>query len=663
MTMPFPWSPMRSARILALVLPTALLGTGHAHAQTIYVTTYEDDTDFAAPQQVAQLPGPDGVVSMREAVTAANNTPGPQTIGFQIPTSLWGLGTVGPRLRNEGSPWVITDDGLTIDGTTQTAFTGDTNPNGHEVLFMNAHPSYLGSPFFSVYASGCTFRGLDQMLNRGYGLALYGSFNVVVGNRISGLLYAAVLIEGNDNVVGGTAPGEGNDLSSGNEGVRIEATASGNRIVGNFLHGSVHGVLIREDATGNQVGGFSPGEANWFSETGYTGEHGYPNGALVGLESDGNVIRGNRIGTNESGTGKGEGVATVGIEVRRASFNVIEFNVIGGMSGRGISIDDGSSGNAVIENWIGVDQTGQIPIPNGHGVFLYAFDFGSGQNVVDNLVQSNVIRHNLGSGVTVVNGQRQALRNRISRNSIDANGLIGIDLGGSGVTPNDPGDVDSGPNDLMNFPVLDVATGDGLSTVVTGTIDTPAPTGVTIELFASASGAQGDVFLGETTPNASGSFVAILDAAAVGHVVTATATDSSGNTSEFSAAVPIQASPFVDVGSGIAGANGVPELHGSGTLAGGTSTTLLVTGAAPNAGGLWVVGVQAANLPIPGGVLVPSPNLTWPLFTGAAGTSKIGAPLPASLPSGASFWVQALVVDAGATQGLAASNALKGTFP
>lgn len=48
--------------------------------ETITVTTLNDVTDFGGAQQVADLPGPDGRVSFREACTAANNTAGPQTI-------------------------------------------------------------------------------------------------------------------------------------------------------------------------------------------------------------------------------------------------------------------------------------------------------------------------------------------------------------------------------------------------------------------------------------------------------------------------------------------------------------------------------------------------------------------------------------------------------
>ncbi len=42
----------------------------------------------------------------------------------------------------------------------------------------------------------------------------------------------------------------------------------------------------------------------------------------------------------------------------------------------------------------------------------------------------------------------------ITQNSIFDNSGIGIDLLGTGVTPNDVGDVDAGPNGLQNFPII-----------------------------------------------------------------------------------------------------------------------------------------------------------------------------------------------------------------
>ena len=78
---------------------------------------------------MADLPGPDGRVSFREACTAANNTTGPQTIAFAIPDEPgqeWNSGVA--TLYMDFYVFVLSDDETTVDFTTQTAFTGDTNP-------------------------------------------------------------------------------------------------------------------------------------------------------------------------------------------------------------------------------------------------------------------------------------------------------------------------------------------------------------------------------------------------------------------------------------------------------------------------------------------------------------------------------------------------------
>ena len=68
--------------------------------------------------------------------------------------------------------------------------------------------------------------------------------------------------------------------------------------------------------------------------------------------------------------------------------------------------------------------------------------------------EANVISRNAGPGVRLISGGTIAVRG----NSIDGNGGLGIDLdatGGTlGVTPNDSGDGDAGPNGLQNFPVV-----------------------------------------------------------------------------------------------------------------------------------------------------------------------------------------------------------------
>ena len=129
--------------------------------ETVVVTTLNDIVDFGGSQTVADLPGPDGKVSFREAIIATNNTPGPQTIAFAIPQDEWWLFTELALLRLEDGVFVITDNQTTVDFSTQTAFTGDTNPDGNEVGIYGLEPNGAGSPAIIVNGSDCLIRGLD----------------------------------------------------------------------------------------------------------------------------------------------------------------------------------------------------------------------------------------------------------------------------------------------------------------------------------------------------------------------------------------------------------------------------------------------------------------------------------------------------------------------
>jgi hypothetical protein len=165
------------------------------------------------------------------------------------------------------------------------------------------------------------------------------------------------------------------------------------------------------------------------------------------------------------------------------------------------------------------------------------------ENHVGGDVTGNVISAN-GTGVAV-----QAGSLAVGANSIFANAGLGIDLGPQGVTPNDAGDADAGANALQNFPVLASARSVGGVTTIQGTLASAAGGTFTVDIYesavADASGyGEGEIHRGSLTmtTNASGvaSFAAVIPAPiAPGRVITATATDATGNTSEFSAAVPV----------------------------------------------------------------------------------------------------------------------------
>lgn len=135
------------------------------------------------------------------------------------------------------------------------------------------------------------------------------------------------------------------------------------------------------------------------------------------------------------------------------------------------------------------------------------------------------------------------LYNRFTENSIYNNAGLGIDLFPAGPTLNDIGDADTGPNDFMNFPVFQNVNLNSLSgiTTISGTIDYTVfsgANGIKIELFKSdndASGyGQGKEFIGSALANASGNWTFNCACLAGTDIITATATDQLGNTSEFS---------------------------------------------------------------------------------------------------------------------------------
>jgi hypothetical protein len=154
------------------------------------------------------------------------------------------------------------------------------------------------------------------------------------------------------------------------------------------------------------------------------------------------------------------------------------------------------------------------------------------------------IRRHPASGIVVSNGSS----NTISRNLIYDNEGLGIDLGGDGVTPNDPGDGDGGPNDLANFPSIDTVkmVGDQVedSFYVSGVASSP---GAVVELYLSERYLGADTtedlshhgeawfYIGtDTADGATGYFVFPLVRARRWSKVAATETDLLGNTSEFS---------------------------------------------------------------------------------------------------------------------------------
>jgi hypothetical protein len=200
--------------------------------------------------------------------------------------------------------------------------------------------------------------------------------------------------------------------------------------------------------------------------------------------------------------------------------------------------------NIIGRNIIGLAVDRATPLPNGwHGVSIgrYGLVWKLG-HARDNVIISDTIASNGRCGVMIMehfSNNANADRNRISQNSIFANGWLGIDLGDDGVTINDAGDPDQGANEQLNMPIITSATWLTGITTVTGTVDIgPTPTTAVVEVFKAGNDptgyGEGAVYLGSATPLAGGAWSCSVTGLLPGDNVTATVTDVSGNTSEFS---------------------------------------------------------------------------------------------------------------------------------
>src|SRR5262249_15867116 len=149
---------------------------------------------------------------------------------------------------------------------------------------------------------------------------------------------------------------------------------------------------------------------------------------------------------------------------------------ISGNDGHGISIASEAGANQpfvaeqnkVRYNFIGTDKSGTVNLANGkNGIFITD---AAGKNSI----LLNTIAKNKGGGVGL--SATAGTGNSVDPNSIFSNGGLGIDLGDDGPTPNHPGDIDTGPNNLQNFPILTSATSFGGTTTIRGSLNSEPTT-------------------------------------------------------------------------------------------------------------------------------------------------------------------------------------------
>lgn len=471
------------------------------------------------------------------------------------------------------------------------------------------------------------------------GVSLYNELtrlNWIQGNKIgtdaTGLVALTngldgVTIYGPSNSVGGVSAGMGNVISGNwQNGICIIGTnAIGNRVQGNTiglgsdgaaaLGNGLAGVML-DNSSANEIGGTVPEARNFVSWNKRCGVY------LAGMNARSNVVSGNYIGTDVSGT-----VAAGndhGIGITNGSCNLIggyipaDRNLISGNTNMGIYVlGSGAVSNVLAGNYIGTDVWGRTELANRqHGIYLSAprtivggAEPGAGNLVSGNrnvgisvgdpvtvgtVIQGNWIGmqadglsplgnlwHNIEvmnqASQTTIGGIEPRAGNRIAfaqtalyagvrirdgctgncirGNQIFSNAALGIDLGTNGVTLNDAGDPDTGANMLQNFPVLVSASG-RYKTTITGTLNSLPNRSFALDFYCNAqkdsSGyGEGQIHVGSRTVQTSAagnaSFTAVFtNVIPTTGFLSATATDTNGNTSEFAQSIAITVDPVAD---------------------------------------------------------------------------------------------------------------------
>jgi parallel beta-helix repeat protein len=569
-------------KTIGVFLATGLLALSAASATTYTVTTTADT----------------GPGSLRQAITDANGHVGADTIEFNILAS--GVQTIAPA-----SALPTITDGVTINGYTQPGASANTNApdqgtNAVILIEIDGTNTGTGSEaavlFFAPGSGNSVVRGLA--INRGKwagirisgvaGMTIEGNF---IGTDPSGTAplpnvdFGIQANNGPSNItIGGTTPAARN-LISGNGMQGINFGSGGNGGTGHLVQGN----LIGTDASGgnalagNQtgivtsssmnitIGGTTAVERNVISGNGGYG---------VRLNSGTNLVAsGNFIGTDVTGMGPLGNVnygilvdangAMVGGSAPGAG-NVISANAIDG-----ISISGGVAGVVIQGNFIGTDATGTFALGNqNRGISVF------GTNAIIGGIgpgEGNVVAHSGVGGVDIYGSSGNAIRG----NSIYANGTVGIDLAGDGVTANDPLDADTGSNGLQNYPLIQSAVPASPSgTEIVGTLDSKPSTSYALDFFANPACAgrphdfeEGLIYIGSTTLPTDGAGHADFDVTLaytieVDQHVTVTATDPNGNTSELSPRIVFSISPV----SGPPAAGLLFAVRGTNFAAGATIT-------------------------------------------------------------------------------------------
>lgn len=499
-----------------------LAGNPRVVGSTVDIGAYESSFDDTIPATLTVTTASDsGAGSLRQAILDANVNTDFNFINFNIPGAC-------PRIivpTSADLPAIV--NGVRIDGWTQPGSVTNTRTKGDNatrciVLHGGGRTTGLqfsGNSSEQFWLQGVAFAGFSPGGGVGEALRMVGgSGNIIRGNQFGGSLSTGagslvlsasdtniVLTGFSQSTVGGESPAHRNVISGAN--------SNGVLITSNTFFSSVD-----NDILGNLIGSYGlEGTAA-------------ANGTGIRIKTSGNTVRDNTIIYNDQ-----DGIL---LDVAAASGNVIQANRIGvrDFICSGLFCFGGAAGNG------------------RHGVY-----FLLGPH--DNIVYNNKIWSNANTGIFIASGSgATSQKNWLTANSLYDNGGAGTAFIAYNGADNDAAasQLDMA-NRGLNYPVITRAYGSAQQGTLEGTLTTTNGS-YSIDVYSSAQPDAGyprgeaevyhrtfySVVVSNAVSGQNGSasfsipFPSSPSASLATRVITITATDAAGNTSELSAAVPYE---------------------------------------------------------------------------------------------------------------------------
>jgi hypothetical protein len=348
-----------------------------------------------------------GSGSLRDAITNANATPGPDTIVFNIPGA-------GVKTINLLTSLPDITDPIVIDATTQPGYAGaplveldglTAGTNGNGLVIKAGSSTVRGLAIVNFTANnGIWLNACNNNTIQANYLGV-GANGTTAKPNTRGLL----LTNSSNNLIGG-ATATTRNVISGNRTNGIEIDGDANVIQGNFIGTNAagtaalpneDGVLIANDAsTNNVLGGTAAGAGNLISGNRDDGIF------TIGAST---TIQGNLIGTDVTGTDaipNWRGIQAMGPNMLIGGLVAGARNLISANSITGVKIQ--GAGSKLQGNYLGTDVTGTLLLGNTfHGVLasgnaLVGGTVPEARNIISNDAFANVgLEFNIAGPATV----------------------------------------------------------------------------------------------------------------------------------------------------------------------------------------------------------------------------------------------------------------------